>query len=453
MKITGLFLLSFFTLLTASAFWQTGCNTTDPPLELALKLELEDVSCTEAWITLTTTNLQLPAEINLIRTDAGGNIVSHISILNTQDSLFYIDSLHPNQTYKFHSVIQPFNQSSNEITVTTLDTTSHNYVWQVFEFGNIGNSILFDVAIVGSEIWTVGEINIADTSEIGYTRYNAVHWDGNEWNLQRIMFYTICRQQSSQNAYPASSIIAFSEDEIWVAQRGDQIAKLENGIQTQTICMPWTFQINKIWGTSSNDLYVVGNNGNIAHYNGSQWRRIESGTDVDLKDVWGTPDGKLVWVSGKVDLSKSVLIKIEGGQANIVFEDHYPWQIQEERISGGISSIWTHSKNFIYATTPLTVYRCLSNTSGEGKEIYPYDDYLNGGTVRIRGTAINNIITSGSNSSILHFNGVSWKRFEELTDEAIYLWSSDIKNGTIVSVGDKFEGIFDYKAIAVVGKK
>ena len=28
--------------------------------------------------------------------------------------------------------------------------------------------------------------------------------------------------------------------------------------------------MNKIWGSSSNDLYVVGNAGNIAHYNGSK---------------------------------------------------------------------------------------------------------------------------------------------------------------------------------------
>jgi hypothetical protein len=216
--------------------------------------------------------------------------------------------------------------------------------------------------------------------------------------------------------------------------------------------MPWTFTINKIWGTSGNDLYVVGNNGNIARYLNGTWSRIESGTDVDLKDVWGTPDGKVVWVCGK-NLNKSVLMKIENSQARIVFEDQPPWQVMPDKISGGLSSIWTHGKNFIYATTPVTVYRCLSNTNGEGREIYPYDDYLYGGTVTIRGTGANNIITTGNNASVLHYNGVSWKRFEQLYDESTYLWSSDIRNGIIVSVGEKFEGIFDYKAVVIVGKK
>jgi hypothetical protein len=199
-------------------------------------------------------------------------------------------------------------------------------------------------------------------------------------------------------------------------------------------------------------LYFVGNNGTIVHYNGSQWRKIESGTDVDLIDIWGTPDGSIVWVAGK-NLSKTVLIKIEKNIAKIVFEDQSPWQVIQDRLSGGLSSIWTDSKNFIYSTTPVTAYRCLSGTSGEGKEIYPYDDYLNGGTVTIRGNASNDIITSGNNASILHFNGYTWKKYEELNDINTYLFNIDIKNGTLVSVGDKFEGIFDYKAIVIVGSK
>ena len=101
MKIIGLFFL-----IVAIAL--TTCNTTDPPVDKAeLLLKLEDVSCTEAWITLTTNNVQLPAEINLIRIE----------------------------TYKFQTVLQSGKHTSNEISVTTLDTTSHNFNWQAFTFG------------------------------------------------------------------------------------------------------------------------------------------------------------------------------------------------------------------------------------------------------------------------------------------------------------------------------
>jgi hypothetical protein len=255
--------------------------------------------------------------------------------------------------------------------------------------------------------------------------------------------------------YPAlKAIWAFSENNI-VVTSGGSIGWFD-GITNVPDCSIrplLTGTMNKIWGTSSDTLYAVGDNGNIMQYQNGSWRKITSGTDVDLLDVWGTPDCSIVWASGREDGNKTVLVKIENNQTSIVFEDHYPWQIQEGRISGGISSIWTNSKNFIYLTTPITAYRCLSTTRGEGKEIYSFDDYLNGGTIRIRGNSGNDIITSGSNCSILHYNGFSWKRYEQFTDINTYLWSSDIRGNILVAVGDKLENLFYYKAIIIVGKK
>jgi len=83
-----------------------SCNTTEPPPppngeNPTLTLTLEDVSCTEAWIELTTTNLQLPATIELKQFNPSGDSLSQDFILNTQDSLLYIDSLLPNQNYQY----------------------------------------------------------------------------------------------------------------------------------------------------------------------------------------------------------------------------------------------------------------------------------------------------------------------------------------------------------------
>ncbi|MCW8813502.1 MAG: hypothetical protein OQK65_08215, partial [Chlorobium sp.] len=61
--IVGICVICFSLLLKS-------CNTTEPPPppngeKPILELKLEDVSCTEAWITLTTTNLQHPTELTL----------------------------------------------------------------------------------------------------------------------------------------------------------------------------------------------------------------------------------------------------------------------------------------------------------------------------------------------------------------------------------------------------
>ena len=163
-----------------------SCNTTEPPPtgKSTAALTLEDVSCTEAWLSLTTTDLQLPTTIDLIQNE---NIRKTIN-LATADTILYIDSLLPNQTYKFKiSDIQ-----SNEITATTLDTTSNNFTWQTWTFGGqAGSCALYDVAVVNDTcIYAVGEIYLLDSTGVpDPNAYNLAKWNGNEWELKIIQMF------------------------------------------------------------------------------------------------------------------------------------------------------------------------------------------------------------------------------------------------------------------------
>ena len=89
--------LKAFLLLYLSFLAQFSCNTTEPPLppetKPTLTLALDDTSCTEAWLQLTTKDLELPAELTLKQYNPTGDSVSQIFVLNTQDSLLYVDSL------------------------------------------------------------------------------------------------------------------------------------------------------------------------------------------------------------------------------------------------------------------------------------------------------------------------------------------------------------------------
>src|SRR5690606_22734533 len=149
-----------------------------------LTLTFEDASCIEAWINITTENLQLPATINILINDS----LSHISILNTQDSLLYIDSLLPNKTYKLKATSSEYRVLSSEITFTTMDTTSHNFTWQFFEFGDPGiSSFLFDAFIFNeNKIYVVGEIYLNDSlGQIDSKPYGSAVWNGNSWDISR----------------------------------------------------------------------------------------------------------------------------------------------------------------------------------------------------------------------------------------------------------------------------
>ena len=207
-------LMPLLILIIQTLLFTTACKqSTEPKLEAVLKLELEDASCTEVWIKLSATNLQSPATINLLK---DGNVAQTISLWRDADTVLYVDSLLPNQTYRFKSIVQSSNQqintSSNELTVTTMDTTSHEFTWQSWEFGTTGSSTLYDVAIIDeNDIWAVGEINIADTSINGYTTYNAVHWDGTKWELKRVNV----NFRGNVITPPLEGVFAFSGNDIW----------------------------------------------------------------------------------------------------------------------------------------------------------------------------------------------------------------------------------------------
>lgn len=426
------------------------CDTNEPPIppegeKPTLELTLEDVSCIEAWIKLTTTNLQLPATLTLKQINPTGDSLSQNFILNTQDTLLYVDSLFPNQTYKFHTTIQSSSHTSNELSVTTMDTTSHNFTFETFTFGGTaGSSVLYDVAIINeNNIWAVGEIYVADTSQNGYTMYNAVHWDGNSWNLLQIMFYTICGQQN-RTAYPASSLFAFFEKDIWIAMKGDQIARIENNVQTETRCLPWSFTISKIWGSSSSDMYVVGNNGNIIHYNGTLWSRIESGTDLNINDIWGDYNDKtgeweiLAVASNILQSNEKEVLRIHTTTTQI---------INKEGITGTLASVWFKSNSKYYVAGGGGVYENYS----KGNVNWQKSNYsfIRNFLFRLRGTELNDIAGAGGYGDVLHFNGVSWKSyFNDTQLNYGNYYSIAIKGNFIIAVGQD-----NPQAVITIGRR
>lgn len=178
----------------------------------------------------------------------------------------------------------------------------------------------------------------------------------------------------------------------------------------------------------------------------------ESGTDIRLTDIWGTSDGKIVWACGW-DLNKTVLVKIENNQASVVFEANLPTQEIKNKLSGVLNSLWTNNNKFVYILTWANLYRCYNNTKGDGRELYPSNDYFMGAYLRLRGTSINNLFTCGHKSTITHFNGLSWKIYGELRNEDQILTGLDVSDNLVVAVGEKFEGLFNNKALIIVGKR
>ena len=427
--------LNFFSLILVFLLFATSCNTTNPIIEMELKLELKDISCTEAWLQLTTNNLPLPATINLLK----NNTVAKVFNLSTNDSLFYIDSLLPNQTYKIIAAMQQYSNitslKSNELSITTMDTTSHNFTWQTFEFGEHSSSVLYDVAIIDeNNIWAVGEIYMNDSlGNPDIQIYNAIHWNGQSWELKRIQ--TLFR--GNLITVPLEGIFAFSSTDIWMVGslpiHGDGTSW--NIYDVRTTVDP-NLSLSKAWGVGSKDIYLVGRSGSIVHYQNGIWTKIESGTTTNINDIWGTIDP----INYQQTIYGAVSFVYESGDRKILKIQNNKVDTIHWNTDRRVHSIWTLNNRYIYAVGG----GIFENKKGYWNEVTEVPLYY---SRNIRGTDNNNIFVCGDFGFFVHFNGTSWKTFNELYMQGIY-YSLAIKNNIVTTVG--FNGS---KAVIIKGTR
>jgi hypothetical protein len=467
-RATGNMISLIILILIFPTFLNTlSCSKSPTEPEAQIQLTLEDVSCIEAWLRLQVGSISGSSSNVVIQRDG-------LNFMNFQlyepykfsnlDTTIIDDSLLPNKTYKYRAILTDNGKivnTSSELTVTTMDTTSHNFTWQTFTFGEHSSSVLYDVAIINeNSIWAVGEIYMKDSlGRPDHNAYNAVHWDGSSWRLKRIYFPTVCGS-SSLTSYPAKAIFAFNDGQIWTSSSGDKIAILKDNVQINKFCLPSnvSMSINKIWGTSSNDLYIVGNGGNIAHYSGPTvgWRKIESGTDVNLTDIYATPDGKEIWTCGwKDNNGNTVLLEIKNHKSNIIWNNFNPNPDYHYR--SFLSSVWASSnKEFIitggevyrHSLVDKNITRIERVGRGNVWEILRLGNF----SYRIRGTERNDISLVGDDAMIWHFNGLSWHRFNTLLNENDRLYGLSTSNSLLVTVGKRYNGILS-SALIIIGRR
>ena len=431
-----------FCILLFSSCKEEESNPIPPPEEQPqINLSLEDRSCTEAWIKLSTGSLALPSNVDLYR---DSSLVETIN-LTSEDTVLYVDSLLPNHTYKYQSVIQSTGQSGNQLSVTTMDTTTHNRNWEVFLFGEYAQSIIRDIAIIDeNNIWAVGEIYMLDSlGQQDPNAYNVAHWDGVRWELIQLQFFTFCGQIST-GSYPARSIIAFGENDIWVTS-GSQATHFNGIRQTSLLCIP--VSVNKLWGTDDNNIYAAGQIGKIAHHQNGNWSLEESGTTVDLLDIWGGSDGTL-WSCGHTgDYNTSVLLRNTGFGWEKIYEGNSETQNNGYQI-GPINGIWGTNEFRIYMVNKSGLY--IQPNSSElilEKEIVQTSYF----SFTADGTDDNNIYISGE-WFVGHWNGVSYREYPVLYKQFRKYYSIKAGDNTVCAGGSDYNGPIFSQAVIVLSK-
>lgn len=306
------------------------------------------------------------------------------------------------------------------------DTTSHNFIWEVDTLGEYG-SFLKDAAIINdSTIWVVGNIE-TDTGT-----FNAAKWNGQDWHCYSIV-----------TSGPLYSIFYFNKDDIWVTSFG--YPKHWNGndwLQYHLHNLGIDASAGYgIWGTSSSNIFFVGINGSIVHYDGSRFTKMESGTDAPIVDIWGIDENHIwavaytnSWDDNHPDGYESVVYSYDGNQWIRKYvaspENHSAYS--ETEIAGYMASLWAY-RDTLYISSHSGLWK-ESIKTGKGEIDHGPDNRLDGYPFLVRGTGYNDIYAFTHWAEFMHYNGKTW--YQDLTLDRFYVDGATVKNDNVVLVGD-----------------
>ncbi len=379
-----------------------------------ITLANEGTSCSEIWLKLTADSINLPISVILNM----NSTMEDITLSNRRDTVLYFDSLPLNSSYRFSAALsQDTLIKSNELQVNTLSPTSHNFTYQTFELGDPlsgYSSILYGASIIdGNNIWVVGEIYEVDSSG-NDIQYNAAHWNGTDWELKQILYYTICGQ-SHKTPYPVGSIVQV-ENQLWAAMRGNEVVRISDTTQTEIMCLPLSMEIYSVWGNNSSNVYAAGNLGNIARYDGNSWQSIPSPTILTLIDIYSNGNGAIYAAGIDVSQDKGIVLKGNSSGFSVMINSEIITEDELfDKLYGELESVWVDENGIIYAGGDL-LYR-YKNNQWNYETSLP-ENYIGGnpgafyrGSIAsIRGNGSNDYIIAGGRNTLKHFNGIDWEQ-------------------------------------------
>ena len=398
-----------------------GCRNGNPIASniQPITLTIEDVSCTEVWLKISVDNVTHPAvtlERNTTIIDTLFMVAADTTIVDT--------SVKAGQTYCYTARL--LNSSfKSTVQARTLDSTSNAINWYADTLGTQG--LVRDVWVFDkNSALAVGQILLNNTNGQADMEnpYGIARWNGQNWQLQKIY------DNNNQIIPELRGIFSFNGVDIWLADGGvyhwDGISSKMSASYSRISLIGGVDNgqsINKLWGTSSYNLYGVGDKGMIAHYNGSSWQKMESGTTVDLNDIFGL-DANHIWAIGTMsDGNGTVILSFDGMAWKSLYQGNYY----------GFNSVWTNQSTWLYISGDSGPYQFNLKTKSFIKLSTPSQDVM----YCVRATGLNDVFFSGQNKEITNYNGSTWKLYTDvqalITTDA--WWLSVKPTNDFVAVG------------------
>lgn len=171
--------------------------------------------------------------------------------------------------------------------------------------------------------------------------------------------------------------------------------------------------LSACWGMSGNDMFAVGDNGTIIHFDGNSWSKMVSNTTKSMFSIWGTSDSN-IWACGNdlynnkgantvlmhydgTSWSEDPLSLNQGYAANIGFNN--VWAVD----TGGIQYAFTSGRTMMRQRNLDGWYH---DTAGIPSGVLDRNE----SSFRVNGATLEDIWVSGQ-GYLSHWNGASWYQY------------------------------------------
>ena len=406
-----------------------------PDSSLSYSIEVKEVSCTEVFLAIRSSTVSNNT-ISIMRDSV---LILQSKILS--DTIIIDSGLAPSHQYKYLLIS---GSSTYSATAVTMDTTSHEFSWQYFEFGDQyhGSGGFSDIAIINDTLaYAVGIIYSAETGRrdsLGnwVDSHNVARWNGQSWEQLSVHGYF--------NGYTTygfiGCVLRYDSNDIWFGP-GNIIRWNAMGPSFMSTLL--TGVAIKMCVDDMKNVYLVGSGGAVSYYDGTKWQQESSGTSLDLVDVYGR-DGTVVAAGSDPSLGKGIILERNNSQWHTLVEGDVidPNQIFKPKLYASTQSVWIDEKGTIYAAGNL-LYQYKFNQwdyvkSLSGNNLSPANGRPWSFLHRVRGNKSNDFWIVGERNTLLHFNGMTWKQIGFLYDGTSDInWRSiDVSEKLCVVVGN-----------------
>jgi hypothetical protein len=338
------------------------------------------------------------------------------------------------------------------------DTTSHNLSWVADTLGYDSDELNDVWGTDANNIYGVGRValkgHLNDTSRV------AIRWDGTQWvDVPDIAL----GQRFGLGSY-ATAIYGFGKNDFWIADAprdtfvltigypithfdGQQWITYHAPPATPSDIYGFVNQVRAMWGSDPQHLWAVGDSGIVYFWNGSVWTKQQIPVEAQgiyFNSIHGFSSTEVYACGQSRSENKGVVLRYNGSTwQTIVVGRGFPdptqigfnfvgiycgsWQMGEKRES----RVWLVAASTIYAWDKVEYpdsvrwERTLSSSQSY---------------VRINGDGGGNIFLGGAYGAFAHWNGVSWKEYQQLAIGSILytnfgVYRSWVKGNDVMYVG------------------